>query len=203
MRNFAHRLSTPEDFRESAEADPRNAMSRTERKENIVPVPRRRKKGLPTGALGLLAAGGTAVGIFAATSGTANAALGSSPSGGPVPLFINDGPASIPDQTNSIGFRSITHNSVNCVEGPFDVSGSIDSGAKVTEGDQIELVAYSDGACEGVELKSVGYKITYDGPEARSGNFTKVLVRILHPALFVCTDDGWADNRATLCRDDG
>jgi hypothetical protein len=160
---------------------------------------RRRKKGLLTGALALLVAGGAGVGILAATGGAANAAI-DGPNGGLVPLFINAGPISLPAQTSSIKV-ALPGAGEDCIAGPFNSAVNIDTGFQVNDDTQVEITAHNDGACKGTEVGNVAYRLTYDGPAPTSGALTQVLVHILNPHVSVCTDAGWSDGKPVTCRD--
>ncbi|GHE33237.1 hypothetical protein [Streptomyces capitiformicae] len=149
-------------------------------------------------SLGLLAAGGMALGMVAMSGGTAHALLWN-PDGG-VPFFVQGGPASLPNQANSIRV-TVPGTSSRCIGRPSDRSANIATGYQMSEGVQFSIDAYSDNACQGNKvLPGIAYTASYTGPDPRNGRFTRVQARVANAAMFVCTDGGWSDGWGAPCR---
>jgi len=149
-------------------------------------------------SLGLLAVAGMGLGAVAMTGGTAYAAL-SNRDGSPTPLFIQGGPASLPDSANSV-LVNIPGTGAFCVGRPGDRSATFSTGLRVGEGTGLDLDAFSDGSCRNKVAAGVGYTVSYNGPSPKNGTFSRVQVRVTNPAIFVCTDGGWSDGRGAPCR---
>ncbi|MHC5904545.1 hypothetical protein ACVNF4_11655 [Streptomyces sp. S6] len=150
-------------------------------------------------SLGLLAVGGLGLGMVAMTGGTAYAALADR-DGGNVPLFVQGGAVSIPNNANSLQV-SIPGTGAFCAGRPADRNANINTGIQVGEGTTFTIDVFSDGSCRGSKVgPGIGYTASYNGPKPSSGNFSRVQVRVSNSAMFVCTDAGWADGSGAACR---
>ncbi|WP_217214829.1 hypothetical protein [Streptomyces sp. AC550_RSS872] len=149
-------------------------------------------------SLGVLLAGGAGLGLVATTGVPAYASLNNS-DGSLTPVFVQGGSVSIPDQANSIKI-TVPGTGSFCTARPSDRSANISTGTQLSEGNQFTIDAYSDSACQGTSVGGIGYTATYNGPDPRSGKFTRVQVRVRNAAMFVCTDGGWTDGNPAGCR---
>ncbi|WP_030947171.1 hypothetical protein [Streptomyces sp. NRRL S-646] len=148
-------------------------------------------------SLALLIAGGAGLGMFAVSGGSAYAALSNS-DGSLIPVFVQGGPVSLPGQTNSI--KITVPGTGSFCKVVTDRNNNIDTGVQLSEGNQFELDAYNDRACQGTKVGGVGYTASYNGPAPSGGTFSRILVRIDNPRLSVCSDNGWTDGNPSACR---
>ena len=141
-----------------------------------------------------------AAAVVAMTGGVANAALGTTPNGTPVPLTIQAGSNSLPSGTQSLRVSFPDDRYQHCIAGPFSSSTNIATGDRTFEGQPVEVRAYRTAACGGANVASSSYRVTYTGPAPKSGFFTEVRIRVINPLMVVCTDRGWSDNNPGTCR---